>query len=91
MRLDRDTLKQIIHEVITTRPDEISCRQCFDHLDHFAEITLVGVNASEAMPLVQDHLEHCGECKQEFEALLLALEGFESDQKPPSIKDSTKH
>jgi hypothetical protein len=31
------------------------------------------------MPLVQDHLEHCRECKQEFEALLLALQGFESD------------
>ena len=79
MRLDRDTLNQIIHEVITTRPDELTCPQCFDHLDRFAEITLVGMNASEAMPLVQDHLEHCIECKQEFEALLLALKGFESD------------
>jgi hypothetical protein len=79
MRLDKNTLTQIIQEVITTRPDEISCRQCFDHLDHFAEITLIGINAAEAMPLVQDHLEHCGECRQEFEALLLALEGLESD------------
>jgi hypothetical protein len=91
MRLDRDTLKQIIHEVITTRPDEISCGQCFDHLDHFAEITLVGKNASEAMPLVQDHLEHCRECKQEFEALLLALKGFESEPLPPGVRDTTKH
>jgi hypothetical protein len=91
MRLDRDTLKQLINEVITTRPDEISCRQCFDHLDHFAEITLVGVNASEAMPLVQDHLEHCRECQQEFEALLLALEGFQSERKPPGAQDVPKH
>ena len=91
MRLDRDTLKQIVHEVITTRPDEITCRQCFDHLDRFAEITLVGKNASEAMPLVQDHLEHCGECRQEFEALLLALEGFRSEQLAGSVRSSTKH
>jgi hypothetical protein len=79
MRLDRRTLKQIIHEVITTRPDEISCQQCFDHLDHFAEISLVGRHAAEAMPLIQDHLDHCGECRQEFEALLQALQGIESD------------
>jgi hypothetical protein len=91
MRLDRDTLRQIIHEVITTRPDELSCPQCFDRLDRFAEITLVGKNASEAMPLVQDHLEHCRECKQEFEALLLALEGLEIDRTPPSATSSPKH
>ena len=91
MRLDRDTLKQIIQEVVTTRPDEISCGQCFDHLDHFAEITLVGVNAAEAMPLVQDHLEHCRECKQEFEALLEALRGFECEPPPQISKNATKH
>lgn len=91
MRLDRDTLKQIIHEVITTRPDEITCPQCFDHLDRFAEMTLVGTNASEAMPLVQDHLEHCGECRQEFEALLLALEGFEYEKVPHMGRNGTKH
>jgi hypothetical protein len=79
MRLDRNTLKQIIQEVITTRPDEISCGQCFDHLDHFAEITLVGINAAEAMPLVQDHLEHCRECREEFEALLEALQGLKRE------------
>ena len=78
MRLDRDTLKQIIHEVITTRPDEISCRQCFDHLDHFAELTLVGKSAVEAMPLVQDHLEHCDDCREELEALMEALQAMES-------------
>jgi hypothetical protein len=73
MKLDRDTLRQIVQEIVTTRPDEISCRHCFEHLDRFAELTLVGKNASEAMPLVQDHLEHCCDCRQEFEALLEAL------------------
>ena len=77
MRLDRETLKQIIEEVITTRPDEISCGLCFEHLDHFAEMTLVGMNAAEAMPLVQDHLEHCPECREEFDALLKAIRDSE--------------
>ena len=79
MKLDRDTLKQIVQEIVTTRPDEISCQHCFEQLDHFAEITLVGKNASEAMPLVQDHLEHCRDCRQEFEALLEALHAIEPD------------
>jgi hypothetical protein len=91
MRLDRHTLKQIIREVITTRPDELSCSQCFAHLDHFAEVSLVGRNAAEAMPLVQDHLDHCRECKQEFEALLAALQGLKAGDTRPPTGDSTTH
>ena len=73
MELDLDTLKTIVREIVTTRLDEISCQQCLERVDHFAEIVLAGRDAAEAMPLVQDHLEHCGDCRQEFEALLKAL------------------
>jgi hypothetical protein len=82
MRLDRETLREIVREVVTTRTDELSCSQCFDHLDNFAEVTLVGKNAAQAMPLVQHHLEHCGECREEFEALLFALRGLSAGIPP---------
>jgi hypothetical protein len=36
-------------------------------------MTLAGKNAAEAMPLVQDHLERCRDCREEFKALLAAL------------------
>ena len=39
----------------------------------FAELHLAGKNAAEALPLVQDHLDRCGNCREEFEALLTAL------------------
>jgi len=73
MTLDLDTLKQMVRGIITTRPDEIGCDECFEQLDRFVEIKLAGKNAAEAMPLVQDHLEHCDDCREEFEALLAAL------------------
>lgn len=73
MRLDSATLKQVVREVMTTRPDEIGCDQCFEQMDRFAEMTLAGKSAAEAMPLVQDHLERCSSCREEFEALLAAL------------------
>ena len=77
MTLDLDTLKQMAREIITTRPDEIGCDECFEQLDRFVEMTLAGKNAAEAMPLVQDHLERCHDCHEEFEALLAALRGLE--------------
>ena len=41
--------------------------------DRFAEMVLDGKPAAEAMPLVQDHLDRCGDCHEEFDALLAAL------------------
>ena len=66
-------LQQMVRAVIATRPDEIGCDECFDQLDHFVEMTLAGKNAAEAMPLVEDHLQRCSDCREEFGALLAAL------------------
>ncbi len=58
---------------MTTRPDEIGCDECLEEVDRFVEMDLAGLDAAEAMPLVQDHLDKCGSCREEFEALLRAL------------------
>ena len=73
MTLDPVMLKQMVRAIITTRPDEIGCDECFEQLDRFVEMTLAGKNAAEAMPLVQDHLERCRNCREEYEALLTVL------------------
>ena len=73
LRLDRARLNWLLKSVFTERPDEISCQECFEVVDTFAELKLAGRNAAEAMPLVQDHLDRCPPCREEFEALLDAL------------------
>jgi hypothetical protein len=70
---NRDIFKALIGEIAETREVEIGCDECFEQLDRFVEMRLTGLNAARAMPLVQDHLEICGECREEFEALLAAL------------------
>jgi hypothetical protein len=77
MKLEPAMLKQMVRAVMDTRPDEISCGECFDELDRFVEMTLAGKNAAEAMPLVQDHLRRCRDCREEFEALLAMLRALE--------------
>ncbi len=77
MKLRPDTLQRIVRNVLTTRPDEIGCDECLEQLDRFVEITLAGKSAAEAMPLVQDHLERCKDCREEFEALLAVLRAME--------------
>ncbi|MEA3336286.1 MAG: hypothetical protein U9R25_10280 [Chloroflexota bacterium] len=67
-------LATMVQMVATTRPDEIGCDECFEQLDRFAELELAGKNAAEAMPLVQDHLDRCNDCREEFEMLLVVLQ-----------------
>ena len=80
MKLDSELLKDIVRGIVTTHDDEIFCTQCFEQLDRFAEMILVGKDAAEAMPLVQDHLARCTDCREEFEALLATLQALSSMQ-----------
>jgi len=56
-----------------TGDEELACDECFEELDRFVEMELDGLDAASAMPLVQDHLDKCGDCREEYQALLDAL------------------
>jgi len=75
--VDPNLLKQMAREIMTTRSDEIGCDECFEQMDRFVEMQLAGVDPAEAMPLVQDHLNRCSSCREEFEALLAALKAMD--------------
>ena len=76
MHLDTPTLKRLARDIATTNPDEICCAECFLQVDEYIDLVLAGKSASQALPLVQNHLEQCGNCREEFEALLAAVRGL---------------
>lgn len=71
--LESYQLRRLVRAIVTARAEEIACDECFEQLDCFVEMTLAGVGAAQAVPLVQDHLERCHDCREEFKALLTAL------------------
>ena len=71
--LKRGEVVKLVRVVAETYETEISCGECFERLDSFAETELAGLEASAAMPLVSDHLHKCADCRSTFEALLTAL------------------
>ncbi len=56
-----------------TQDVELSCDECFEELDRFVETQLSGLDAAEAMPLVEHHLSMCDGCRDEYQALLRTL------------------
>jgi hypothetical protein len=72
-----DYFKALVREIAEAREVEIGCDECFEQLDRFVEMRLSGLDPAQAMPLVNEHLEICGECREEFEALLASIRATE--------------
>lgn len=73
MSLDKHTLRKLLEIIALTRPDEIECDSCYAELDRFAEMLVAGKDPNTILPLVRHHLEICGACSEEFDALLKTL------------------
>ena len=73
MQIKPEKLKQIVRMIARTREEEIGCEKCYAEMDRFVDMLIAGKKPEEAMPLVQHHLEMCGDCHEEFEALFEAL------------------
>ena len=76
MKLSSDDIKKMMQAVKMTREHEHTCGHCYDEIDQFIELELSDKNAAEIMPLVQDHLDRCGDCREEYQALLEALKAI---------------
>ena len=68
-----ETLRKMAEMLAHTRDEEYSCDEVLALMDQFAEMVMRGEDAAHLMPLVQHHLEMCGDCREEFEALLRIL------------------
>ncbi len=73
----RDSVK-LAMALSMTQDVELSCDECFEELDRFVEIQLSGLDAAEALPLVEHHLGMCDGCRDEYQALLRALRASRS-------------
>ncbi|HUF38403.1 MAG TPA: hypothetical protein VMN57_07765 [Anaerolineales bacterium] len=62
--------------IAETRDVELDCDGCFAEMNHFVDLLIEGKHPDEAMPLVRRHLDICGECHEEFEALFAAIQAI---------------
>lgn len=74
-RIRTEAIEKAMVHVHHTQTEEYSCDDAYKVLDVYAEIVARGDDPSELMPLVKLHLEICDNCREEFEALLVVLQG----------------
>ena len=83
--MDIDMLKRVVCEAITTRSDELTCFECYELLDEYAEVILVGQDAASPLTHVHDHLERYADCREEWTGLLASLRALSRDSSSPTI------
>jgi len=67
-------VKALIETIGATRVGESPCDECLQGVAAFAEAELGGRSVPDATDRVRTHLERCGDCREEYEALRLALQ-----------------
>lgn len=79
MSLSNEQIQTLVGLVVTTGPDDMSCDDCLGQIGEFAEHALEGRELPEAMQIVENHLQQCPCCKDEYEALLIALKELQAN------------
>ena len=69
-----ERLVTMIRGVLTAEGDAIGCEDCFELLDHCADLIEEGNPWEQVYPHVKRHLDGCSCCSQEFDALRAALD-----------------
>lgn len=54
---------------------ELTCEECFDHLDRYVELTLAEESPDAKVPGMRAHLEGCPACAEDFESLRELVDG----------------
>lgn len=73
-------MKKILRMIQMTDENELSCEEVFDLLDVYVELETKGEDVSRILPLVRRHLEHCRDCREEYEALLRVMEAAQRQE-----------
>jgi hypothetical protein len=69
-RPDRTSQERLVARLIGPGGPELTCEQCFDHLDRYVELELADAPADQRLPGMRAHLEGCPACAEDHESLL---------------------
>jgi hypothetical protein len=69
--------RELVDRLLGPAEPELTCEECFEQLDRYAELAVAGEVADEQVPGMRAHLDGCPACAEDFESLrdLLAAQG----------------
>lgn len=72
--LTDEVILKFLHVLEQARAEDLSCSDMYARLDEFVENEMKGIDPEKITPIIQEHLDICNECCEEYEALLAVVE-----------------
>jgi hypothetical protein len=69
MSHDRDDTRRLLASMLGPAGPELTCEECFEHLDRYVELELVGADAEAHVPGMGAHLQGCPACREDHDSL----------------------
>jgi anti-sigma factor RsiW len=66
--MERET-DTTIKRLLGPAEPEVLCDECFEKLDEYVDLELLGEPADERIPGMRAHLDGCPACHEEYESL----------------------
>lgn len=73
MNISEEQIQKMLEMLAHTKEVEASCDDCQQQLAEFAETTLAGKSIPQGLKCIDEHLQRCEDCREEFEVLKAAL------------------
>jgi hypothetical protein len=77
MALNSEQVDRLLTMIQQTRDEELTCPECLDELDRFTQSILDGASIDGVLERVQEHLEACPFCNDEFKMVLETLKAID--------------
>ncbi|MFL7867427.1 MAG: hypothetical protein AB8I58_01300 [Anaerolineales bacterium] len=74
-----ELVADLMHRLLITHEEELSCDEVFALVDQYAEASQRGEDVTNLKPIIREHLDMCRECEEEYQALLRVLEGTKEE------------
>jgi hypothetical protein len=64
-----DADRNLLARLLGPAEPEVTCEECFEHLDRYVELELAGADADSAVSGLRAHLEGCPACHEDHDSL----------------------
>jgi hypothetical protein len=62
--------RRMVAALLGPAEPELTCEECFEHLDRYVDTALAGADADRAVPGMRAHLIGCPACAEDHDSLL---------------------
>jgi hypothetical protein len=73
MSFDEYKRRELFERLLGPTGYQVDCDECFELVDQYVELELVGIEAGTLMPGLRTHLDGCSACNEDHEGLRTLL------------------